>query len=581
MSAGKINIPNVSRVVMVCTGNTCRSPMAWGIGLREAERRGLAIDISSAGTVTCDGCEATFESAVVCRENGIDISSHRSRQAGSELYSPDTLFAVMTASHAWWLMDTCSVPAENIVLLGDGIPDPFGCPVEIYEKTFAAIESAVCELFDQIEKLTGGEEAQADEALCSEYIIRRAQTGDMVTVAETEAECFADSWTESGFLQEVENELADFAVVVQNGTVCGYGLIITAGDVSELPKICVAPECRRRGMAEALLCWLEGQAHRRGSAELTLEVRESNSGARRLYEKFGFEFVGMRPRFYSQPTEDAVIMTKKLTREPEEETETPPQPTEKKPKPKGKAVVKELLSKTRAALDKYGMIPDGSRVAVGISGGKDSLATLYALAEIRRFYPNKFTLVAVTADPCFGGKDTDFSAVTQFCQELGVEHIIRRTRLYEIVFEEQQESNPCALCARMRRGILHNMALEAGCTHVALGHHADDAAETVLMNLFQGGRFAGLPAKSWLDRKQITVIRPLIFCDESLIERVAKSREFPVVVSNCPADGKTERKKTRELIEQLEVSFPDLRAKLTGAAERMSDGQDSADRRDK
>ncbi len=225
----------------------------------------------------------------------------------------------------------------------------------------------------------------------------------------------------------------------------------------------------------------------------------------------------------------------------------------------------------RAAVDKYAMIPDGCRVAVGVSGGKDSLAALYALAGLRRFYPNRFDIVAVTADPCFFGQETDFSAVTALCADLGVEHIVRPTRLYEIVFEEQQESNPCALCARMRRGILHNMALDAGCSHVALGHHADDAAETVMLNLLCGGRFGGLPAKSWLDRKQITVIRPLIFCDERMIERIARKFEFPVVKSACPADGNTERRRVREIIELLEHTYPDLRSKLTGAAERLDD----------
>lgn len=237
--------------------------------------------------------------------------------------------------------------------------------------------------------------------------------------------------------------------------------------------------------------------------------------------------------------------------------------------------MKELLSRVRAAVEKYDMIPDGAAVAVGVSGGKDSLATLAALANLSRFYPKKFTVTALTADPCFGGKETDFSAVTAYCESLGVEHIIRRTRLYEIVFEEQQEKNPCALCARMRRGILHNMAVEAGCSHVALGHHADDAAETVMMNLLCGGRFGGLPAKSWLDRKQITVIRPLIFCDERLVQRVAARYEMPVVKSGCPADGNTERRRVRELIEQLEQDYPDLRAKLTGAAQRMEEGQKS------
>ncbi len=232
--------------------------------------------------------------------------------------------------------------------------------------------------------------------------------------------------------------------------------------------------------------------------------------------------------------------------------------------------MKELLSRVRAAVDKYNMLPEGCGVAVGVSGGKDSLAALAALARLRDFYPNSFKVTAVTADPCFNGEETDFSAVTDFCRELGVEHIIRRTRLYDIVFAEEM-SNPCALCARMRRGILHNMAIDADCGRVALGHHADDAAETVMLNLLQGGRFGGLPASSFLDRKQITVIRPLIFCDEKLIRHVAEKYSFPVVKSGCPVDGKTERRRMRELIEQLEADYPDLRAKLTGAAQRLDE----------
>ncbi|MBE6753827.1 MAG: tRNA 2-thiocytidine(32) synthetase TtcA [Ruminococcaceae bacterium] len=235
--------------------------------------------------------------------------------------------------------------------------------------------------------------------------------------------------------------------------------------------------------------------------------------------------------------------------------------------------MKELLSRCRAAVDRYGMIPDGASVAVGVSGGKDSLCVLLALDELRRFYPNRFVLTALTADPCFGGKETDYSAITEWCGQRGIPHIIRRTRLWEIVFTERRESNPCSLCARMRRGILHNMAKEAGCGIVALGHHADDAAETVMMNLLCGGRFAGLPAKSWLDRKELHVIRPLIFCSEALCERTARRMTLPVVKSGCPVDGDTERSRVRGLIEQLEDSYPDLRAKLAHAAQAAEDRQ--------
>ena len=234
---------------------------------------------------------------------------------------------------------------------------------------------------------------------------------------------------------------------------------------------------------------------------------------------------------------------------------------------------RELLSYVRAAVDKYGMIPEGGSVAVGVSGGKDSLCALYALARLREFHPSGFTVKAISADMNFHGTPTDFSAVTRLCDRLGVEHIIRPTRLYEIIFEERKESNPCSLCSRMRRGILHAQAKEHGCDTVALGHHADDAAETVMMNLLRGGRFEGLPAKSYLDRRDVTVIRPLIFCPERLCSRAAEELQLPVVRSDCPVDGDTERARIRSLIENLAVDYPDIKTKLTGAAQKMYDMQ--------
>ena len=152
-----------------------------------------------------------------------------------------------------------------------------------------------------------------------------------------------------------------------------------------------------------------------------------------------------------------------------------------------------------------------------------------------------------------------------------MEHVIRPTELYHIIFEEREEKNPCSLCSRMRRGILHVKAKELGCDIVALGHHADDAAETVLMNLLRGGRFEGLPAKSYLDRRDITVIRPLIFCSEGLCSRFAAEQQLPVVKSGCPVNGDTERARVRSLIESLRADYPDIKSKLTGAAQRMYD----------
>lgn len=230
--------------------------------------------------------------------------------------------------------------------------------------------------------------------------------------------------------------------------------------------------------------------------------------------------------------------------------------------------MQELTGRVRAAADKYKMIEAGDRVAVGVSGGKDSLYLLYALAELRRYYPAPFELVALTADPCFNNRETDFSAVESLCASLNVPYRIRRTNLGRIIFEERREENPCSLCARMRRGILHDMAKAEGCTKIALGHHYDDAVQTFFMNLFYGGRLACFSPKSYLSRKDLTLIRPLVFCEERDIIRAVNRLALPVVKSACPADGVTARRDTADLIASLERDFPDLKAKVMGAMER-------------
>lgn len=234
--------------------------------------------------------------------------------------------------------------------------------------------------------------------------------------------------------------------------------------------------------------------------------------------------------------------------------------------------VKELLSKARAAVDKYDMIPRNACVAVGVSGGKDSLCALYALARLSQFHPSNFTVKAISVDMFFNNQPTDFSAVTRFCTELGVEHIVRPTQLYHVVFEENDPTNPCSLCALMRRGVIHAQSKEAGCDVLALGHHADDEAQTVMMNLFRGGRFGGLAPKTYLDRRDITVIRPLLFCSEDLCSRVTAALELPVVKSGCPVDGNTERARVEMVMEQLRREYPDIKKNLTGAARRLRDG---------
>lgn len=224
-----------------------------------------------------------------------------------------------------------------------------------------------------------------------------------------------------------------------------------------------------------------------------------------------------------------------------------------------------LLSRTRAAIERYGMITSGDRVAVGVSGGKDSVALLTLLAQLQKFLPVPFSLTAITLDPCFLGREGDYTAIAELCERLDVPYVLRRTRLYDVVFVERAEKNPCSLCARMRRGALHKAAQNAGCNVVALGHHKDDAAETLLMNLLSGGRIDCFSPKSRLDRRQLTLIRPLIFADERQIAAAVRQQGLPVVKSACPADGCTNRQRTKELIKTLSAEYGPLTDKLLTA----------------
>lgn len=227
-----------------------------------------------------------------------------------------------------------------------------------------------------------------------------------------------------------------------------------------------------------------------------------------------------------------------------------------------------LMSRMRAAMQKYDMILPGDKIAVGVSGGKDSVALLYALSQMRRFYPAEFDVAAITLDPCFGGVPADYSAIEKLCGEMGVEYIIRRTQLWELIFEVRKEENPCSLCARMRRGILHDEAKKAGCNKIALGHHLDDAVETFYMNLLKGGNIGCFSPVTYLSRRDITLIRPMIYADESEVAGAAKHEGLPVVKSKCPVDGATERQRTKELVKVLEKEYGAIREKTVGALER-------------
>lgn len=227
--------------------------------------------------------------------------------------------------------------------------------------------------------------------------------------------------------------------------------------------------------------------------------------------------------------------------------------------------MQQLLSYMRSAIEHYGMIGEGDRIAVGVSGGKDSLALLAGLCELRRFLPVHFSVVAITLDPQFENRPADYSQIEELCRRLDVPYIIRRTELYHIIFETRKEPNPCSLCARMRRGALHDAAKEAGCNKIALGHHMDDAAETFYMNLWGNGRAECFSPVSYLSRKDLWMIRPMVFARESDVARAARACALPILQSGCPADGHTHRARVREQLREMEQDYGPVVEKTVGA----------------
>ena len=213
--------------------------------------------------------------------------------------------------------------------------------------------------------------------------------------------------------------------------------------------------------------------------------------------------------------------------------------------------MKKIVSRVRKAVEDYDMIADGDRIAVGVSGGKDSLVLLGALANLSRFYPKKFEVKALTLDM---GYNADWSGVYKYCEEIGVSYTVKRTNIKEVVFDYRQEENPCSLCSKLRRGALNDLALDEGCNKVALGHHNDDVLETFMLSLLYEGRINCFSPVTYLDRTNLYSIRPLIYVRECDIKSVAKRLELPIVKSSCPADGNTKRQEMKEIIKMLDKS---------------------------
>jgi len=216
--------------------------------------------------------------------------------------------------------------------------------------------------------------------------------------------------------------------------------------------------------------------------------------------------------------------------------------------------LQRLLSYTRNALETYTMIQPNDKIAVGISGGKDSLALLYALANLRKFYPIPFELVGICVS--LGFDDFDLSQVQSLCDDLDVPFYVVKTDIGKIIFDERKESNPCSLCSKLRKGALNNKALELNCTSIALGHHKEDIVETMMMSLFFEGRFKTFEPVTYLERTKLTSIRPLMFVPEREIMGFTNRYKTPVVKSPCPANGHSKREEIKELLGELNYKMP-------------------------
>lgn len=225
--------------------------------------------------------------------------------------------------------------------------------------------------------------------------------------------------------------------------------------------------------------------------------------------------------------------------------------------------MKKVLGCIRRACEDFHLIKDGDIVAVGVSGGKDSLLLLYALSLYRKFAPQRFEVKGLTLT--MGLEPFDTSKVAALCEKLGVEYIVRPTEIGRIIFEERHEKNPCSLCAKMRRGALNDLAKECGCNKVALGHHRDDALETLLLCLLHEGHIHTFHPKSYLSKADLTVIRPMVYLPEKHIIHVAREMQLPIIPSPCPANGATEREEMKYLLDSLCKLYPNAREMMLSA----------------
>lgn len=230
--------------------------------------------------------------------------------------------------------------------------------------------------------------------------------------------------------------------------------------------------------------------------------------------------------------------------------------------------MQRILGLMRRAIEDYNMIEDGDKIAVALSGGKDSLTLLYALKNLQRFFSKKFELIAISINPGF--YDFNEKILKNNCKKADVELVIINEPIKQIVFDERKEKNPCSLCANLRRGILNSTAKKYGCNKIALGHNEDDVLETFLMNIIYAGNISTFAPISYMDRSEITLIRPLIYVPEKLTKSFVKRNEIEVMPKVCEMDGKSTREYALKLLKELEINNKQTRANLMGAIKRKN-----------
>lgn len=223
--------------------------------------------------------------------------------------------------------------------------------------------------------------------------------------------------------------------------------------------------------------------------------------------------------------------------------------------------MRNILSKMQCAVEKYELIEEGDKIAVGVSGGKDSVVLLSALANYRIFSPKKFELIAITIDQTNG--ETNYSEIENYCKEINVEYRVLKTEIFNIIFNERKEKNPCSLCAKLRRGNLNSFAKSLGCNKVALAHHSDDLIETFFLSLFYEGRLSTFSPKTYLSNVDITTIRPLILTDEKSV--IKASKNLPIVKNICPVDHKTKREEIKLFLNNLEKENLKIKKQILNA----------------